>query len=738
MKSRFFALVAALLLAFPVAHAVAQGDTPAWLESYQAARALYADAEFAEALPLAEAAYEGYVALYGENGVDYGYLANHLGSIYLLLDQPAEAVPLFEAAWKIFERDKKTPPAQLAVIVSNLAISHDRNFRIDSARPFFKKTVELLEGVETAKPSALADAYLRYGKSILTVDYQTAKAALDKAIVYAEQAFGKRHTNTAMALTLRARTDLVAGRFEEARRIYSKARKALVRSGRSISGAQRILLQDLALLEGLRGRYDRMIDHYSAAGVGIAQPIKFESNYQDEPACPKDGDGNYIQAWVVLQFGIREDGSVGNPEVIASHPPGLNEQQVLADARHWNFSKNMREMNAANRALQRMMIGCAERDNSNNYDTAWQGTRFEIPDRILPFMTAGGSSELASAVAAVGSLIGETRKIEANQLEDLETALIEAMELARADYGGNAPQLVNYYRNLGRLAIFQDRDNVAERYLKRARNIAGRQKGTPVEDLVGSYWDYATCVALVHRDGKLIRETERLIKILEQNQRPVQEIIKAKLTLASEFSGHSRQGIRQTMRRHLGDALALATQAGGDNAALKAKALVYLGESHLRGKDFAKARGYLEEIGAMSAEELDESAPIRRLAHQNLGIIAYAQGNKDEAKMHRSIAASGPTEGRDLYWEVILPVKRVPPKYPRKAERHGIQGWTAMEFVVDGDGKVVSSRPIASYPPLVFDKVTAQALKKWRYLPHQTESPVNSQRPQVMMTFMLR
>ena len=54
-------------------------------------------------------------------------------------------------------------------------------------------------------------------------------------------------------------------------------------------------------------------------------------------------------------------------------------------------------------------------------------------------------------------------------------------------------------------------------------------------------------------------------------------------------------------------------------------------------------------------------------------------------------------------------------KYPRRAQRNGIQGFVVLNFDIDETGGVVDLRVAESNPRLVFDKVATRYIKKWRF-----------------------
>ncbi|MCV6587457.1 MAG: TonB family protein [Marinobacterium sp.] len=64
-----------------------------------------------------------------------------------------------------------------------------------------------------------------------------------------------------------------------------------------------------------------------------------------------------------------------------------------------------------------------------------------------------------------------------------------------------------------------------------------------------------------------------------------------------------------------------------------------------------------------------------------------------------------------------IPLVRVPPRYPRRAIRRGLEGAVTVEFTVNPDGTVKpgSIKVIKSDPPGVFDKAVKKSILRWRF-----------------------
>lgn len=60
--------------------------------------------------------------------------------------------------------------------------------------------------------------------------------------------------------------------------------------------------------------------------------------------------------------------------------------------------------------------------------------------------------------------------------------------------------------------------------------------------------------------------------------------------------------------------------------------------------------------------------------------------------------------------------KRVPPSYPKKLAKDGIEGWVKLSYAVDEDGSV-SNVVVEQSSHRLFEKETIKAIKKWKFTP---------------------
>jgi len=84
-----------------------------------------------------------------------------------------------------------------------------------------------------------------------------------------------------------------------------------------------------------------------------------------------------------------------------------------------------------------------------------------------------------------------------------------------------------------------------------------------------------------------------------------------------------------------------------------------------------------------------------------------------QAKVDISISGSGMATGDGEY----LPIVKVAPMYPRRAQSRGITGYCIVEYTVTTSGAIRDPRAVDCQPSGVFEKESVNAAAKFKYKP---------------------
>lgn len=64
-----------------------------------------------------------------------------------------------------------------------------------------------------------------------------------------------------------------------------------------------------------------------------------------------------------------------------------------------------------------------------------------------------------------------------------------------------------------------------------------------------------------------------------------------------------------------------------------------------------------------------------------------------------------------------LPIVKVAPVYPRRAQSRGIEGWVLLRFTVTETGSVINPEVIDAEPQGIFDRAAMKAVERFKYKP---------------------
>jgi protein TonB len=62
-----------------------------------------------------------------------------------------------------------------------------------------------------------------------------------------------------------------------------------------------------------------------------------------------------------------------------------------------------------------------------------------------------------------------------------------------------------------------------------------------------------------------------------------------------------------------------------------------------------------------------------------------------------------------------VPLVRIEPDYPMRAEQRGIEGWVVVQFTITKAGTIKDPFVQSSHPGNIFDRPALQAVRKWKY-----------------------
>ncbi|HEU4427282.1 MAG TPA: energy transducer TonB, partial [Myxococcota bacterium] len=69
----------------------------------------------------------------------------------------------------------------------------------------------------------------------------------------------------------------------------------------------------------------------------------------------------------------------------------------------------------------------------------------------------------------------------------------------------------------------------------------------------------------------------------------------------------------------------------------------------------------------------------------------------------------------------IMPLVRINPDYPPRAQSRGVEGWVLIQFTITAAGTVRDAKVIDASPKGYFEEAALKAISRWRYNPKVQE-----------------
>ena len=112
-------------------------------------------------------------------------------------------------------------------------------------------------------------------------------------------------------------------------------------------------------------------------------------------------------------------------------------------------------------------------------------------------------------------------------------------------------------------------------------------------------------------------------------------------------------------------------------------------------------------------EDPDEPPPELQQLDLDLDVDVDVVNTAPTAKVDVSINATGLSASDGEY----LPIVKVAPIYPRRAQTRGITGYCIVEYTVTTSGAIRDPIPVDCQPSGVFEKASVKAAEKFKYKP---------------------
>ncbi|BCX89780.1 periplasmic protein TonB [Methylomarinovum tepidoasis] len=86
----------------------------------------------------------------------------------------------------------------------------------------------------------------------------------------------------------------------------------------------------------------------------------------------------------------------------------------------------------------------------------------------------------------------------------------------------------------------------------------------------------------------------------------------------------------------------------------------------------------------------------------------------------------------------VIPLVRIPPRYPMRARMRRIEGWVKLEFTITPEGTVTDVKVVEAHPRGVFERAAIEAISRWKFKPLIVDGRPTAQRAVQVLEFKLR
>ncbi len=121
----------------------------------------------------------------------------------------------------------------------------------------------------------------------------------------------------------------------------------------------------------------------------------------------------------------------------------------------------------------------------------------------------------------------------------------------------------------------------------------------------------------------------------------------------------------------------------------------------------------VKEVKPDKVEDPEEPPPDLDTPEMDMDMDVEVVNTAPTAQVDVSITASGMSTGDGEY----LPIVKVAPIYPRRAQTRGITGYCIVEYTVTTSGAIRDPVPVDCQPEGVFESASVKAALKFKYKP---------------------
>jgi protein TonB len=121
----------------------------------------------------------------------------------------------------------------------------------------------------------------------------------------------------------------------------------------------------------------------------------------------------------------------------------------------------------------------------------------------------------------------------------------------------------------------------------------------------------------------------------------------------------------------------------------------------------------LKEVKPEKVEDPEEPPPDLEPIDFDTDIDMNVANTAPSTGINLKLSSSGMSSGDGEY----LPIVKVAPIYPRRAQTRGISGYCIVEYTVTKTGSIRDPQPVDCQPSGIFERASVKAAEKFKYKP---------------------
>lgn len=145
-----------------------------------------------------------------------------------------------------------------------------------------------------------------------------------------------------------------------------------------------------------------------------------------------------------------------------------------------------------------------------------------------------------------------------------------------------------------------------------------------------------------------------------------------------------------------------------------------------------------EPVKKVEPKKLDMKTNLNQELNKNVKIKPLDISQNIDISSINSLTGAQINVGSNLLdANMLTALKRVNPRYPRRAKIKRQEGFVQLAFKIDSSGFVSEVQVVDSNPKGVFDEEASKAIKKWRFKPAKDDIPGSFKNATITFNFRL-